>query len=339
MEGAKEGSGFLHEAMLVPNITSSPIYIYGVINRLCIYMELRHLRYFVAVAEELNFTRAAARLHIGQPPLSQQIQGLEEELGVRLFERSKRRVALTEVGRRFLANAYRILEDTDQAVDCARRAARGEIGELRIGFTSSMPFTSLLPGLIRQYRRARPDVTLTLREMFTPDQYAALADEEIDLGFVRYTGLAIPPGIEVREIRHDPLRLVINAGHPLAGQAVLSLADVREEGFVTYPRRAGTGLTALLHQLCRAAGFEPRIVQEAAEATTQIGLAAAGLGIALLPSPLECVRIEGVRYVPLSDPGAYLSLGVAIRRGDASPLIGEFLARLNEEIQPRSLRR
>lgn len=291
-------------------------------------MELRHLRYFIAVAEELNFTRAASRLHIGQPPLSQQIQGLEEELGVRLFERSKRRVELTEAGRRFLAKAYGILDETDQAIDCARRAARGEIGELRIGFTSSVPFTSLLPDLIRQYRQQRPEVTLTLREMFTSDQYAALEDKRIDLGFVRYTGIAIPPGIDVREVRHDPLRLVINAGHPLADRPAVSLAEVRDEGFITYPRGVGTGLTTLLRQLCQAAGFEPRIVQEAVEATTQIGLVAAGLGVALLPSPLECVRIEGVRYLALQDAGAYLSLGVATRRGDASPLVGQFLARL-----------
>lgn len=291
-------------------------------------MELRHLRYFIAVAEELNFTRAAARLHIGQPPLSQQIKALEEELGVRLFERSKRRVALTEAGERFLAGAYRLLADAEQAVEGARRAARGESGELRVAFTSSVPFTALLPGLIRAYRQRRPDVTLTLREMFTSDQYVALEAGEVDLGFVRYSGLPAPPGIAVREIRHDPLRLVIHAGHPLAEREMVALADLRGEGFITYPRGAGTGLTALLRQLCLAAGFEPRIVQEAGEATTQIGLVAAGLGVALLPSPLECVRIEGVRYLPVADRGAYLSLGVAVRRGESSPRVAEFLAAL-----------
>lgn len=291
-------------------------------------MELRHLRYFVAVAEELNFTRAAARLHIGQPPLSQQIKALEEELGVRLFERSKRRVALTEAGERFLTGAWRLLADAEMAVEGARRAARGEVGELRVAFTSSLPFTSLLPGLIRSYRQRRPDVTLTLREMFTSEQYAALEAGEIDLGFVRYSGLPTPPGVTVRAIRHDPLRLVINAGHPLAARDCVSLADMADEGFITYPRSVGTGLTALLRQLCLAAGFEPRIVQEAGEATTQIGLVAAGLGVALLPSPLECVRIEGVRYLPLSDPEAYLSLGAAMRRGNASPRVAEFLAEL-----------
>lgn len=292
-------------------------------------MELRHLRYFVAVAEELNFTRAAARLHIGQPPLSQQIQSLEEELGVTLFERSKRRVALTEAGRCFLEGAYGILGGTERAVDAARRAARGEVGELRIAFTSSVPFTALLPNLIQRYRQSRPEVTLRLQEMFTADQYGALEAARIDLGFLRYTGLAIPPGVAVRELRSDPLRLVINAGHPLAEREAVSLAEVAGEGFITYPRGVGTGLADLLRRLGQAAGFEPRIVQEAGEATTQIGLVAAGLGVALLPSPLECVRIEGVRYLPLTDAGAFLSLGVATRRGEPSPLVAEFLAHLD----------
>lgn len=315
--------------MLALRKTTSPIYITGTINSLCVYMDLRHLRYFVAVAEELNFTRAAERLHIGQPPLSQQIQALEAELGVQLFERTKRRVALTPAGERFLERARRILGDTAQAIDEVRRIAGGELGELRIGFTSSLPFTALLPNLVRRYRAQRPEVTLILREMFTSDQYVALEKDELDVGFVRYTGLATPTGVTVREIHHDPLRLVINAAHPLASQPALSLADVREEDFITYPPGTGTGLTALLGQLCLAAGFAPRIVQTAGEATTQIGLVAAGLGVALLPSPLECVRIEGVRYMPVTDPGAHLSLGIAVHDKHGKAVITEFLANLD----------
>ncbi|MBS0348819.1 MAG: LysR family transcriptional regulator [Proteobacteria bacterium] len=291
-------------------------------------MELRHLRYFVAVAEELNFTRAAERLHIGQPPLSQQIQALEEELGAQLFERTKRRVALTPAGQRFLEHARRVLEQAGRAVNDVRRVARGEVGELKIGFTSSLPFTAVLPNVVRRYREQRPDVTLNLREMFTPDQYVAIEAGELDLGFVRYTGLETPAGLDVREIHNDPLRLVINAAHPLASRPMLSLADLHGEGFITYPITVGTGLTILLRELCLKAGFEPRIVQIAGEATTQIGLVAAGLGVALLPAPLECVRIEGVRYLPVSDAGAYLSLGVATRKGDRNPLVEQFLSNL-----------
>lgn len=291
-------------------------------------MELRHLRYFVAVAEELHFSRAAERLHIGQPPLSQQIQALESELGVLLFERSKRRVALTEAGKRFLTSARQILAETEYAAEQARRAARGEVGELRIGFTSSLPFTSVLPGVIHDYRQHYPQVTLTLREMFTTDQFGALLAGRLDIGFVRYDGLETPDGVLLRELRRDPLRAVLNARHPLAGAASLSLADLRNEGFVMYPQDAGSGLNPLIRRLCRSAGFEPKVVQEAREATTQIGLVAAGVGMAVLPSPLECVRMEGVRYVPLMDDGAHLSLGVAIRSGPAPALVEGFLAEL-----------
>ena len=293
-------------------------------------MELRHLRYFVVVAEELNFTRAAERLHIAQPPLSQQIRALEEQLGVALFERSKRRVALTDAGERYLLHVRRILAEVEQAADDARRAARGEVGERRVGCTSSLPFTSLLPGLISDYRRHYPQVHLTLREMFTAHQFAALREDRLDVGFVRFHGQENPPDLQLREIHRDPLRLVINARHPLASQPRASLEQLRDESFIIYPEGAGTGLNVQVRQLCLAAGFEPRIVQEAREATTQIGLVAAGLGVAVLPSPLECVQMKGVRYVPLDDEGAYLSLGLATRPGVPSPLLAGFLERLRE---------
>lgn len=291
-------------------------------------MELRHLRYFVAVAEELHFTRAAERLHIGQPPLSQQIQALEAELGVLLFIRSKRRVALTDAGQRFLVSARRILADTEAAAEQARRAARGEVGELRIGFTSSLPFTTLLPGVLNDYRRRHSHVTLTLREMFTAEQFKALASRRLDIGFVRHTNVTAPPELTVREIRRDPLRLVINQHHPLAGEETLSFAQLRDESFISYPHDAGTGLSVMLRQLGMTVGFEPKVVQEAREATTQIGLVAAGLGMAVLPSPLECVHIGGVRYVPLLDAEAYLSLAVATRTEPPSAPLASFLALL-----------
>ncbi len=288
-------------------------------------MELRHLRYFIAVAEELNFTRAATRLHIGQPPLSMQIRDLEEEIGVRLFERGPRRVALSTAGERFLLHARRILDGVEEAVAEARRAARGELGELRVGFTSSLPFTDLLPDALNAYRRRFPQVRLQLREMFTPEQFQALVSGELDVGFVRLQAGTPPAGIVLREVARNPLRLVVNAAHRLAGAAQVHLAELAGEDFISFPADVGTDLPGVLRALCRQAGFEPRIVQTAREATTQIGLVAAGLGVAVLPAPLESVRIARVRYLALAEPEAQFRLALAIREGELVPTLGGFL--------------
>jgi len=293
-------------------------------------MELRHLRYFVAVAEELNFRRAAERLHIGQPPLSIQIRALEEDIGARLFERSKRRVALTEAGSRFLRRAREILAAAGEAADEARRAARGEIGSLRVGFTSSLPYTSTLPDVLHAYRRRYPDVELQLKEMFTTDQLVAIAAGTLDVGLVRYVGGEVPAGVVLRPIGSDPLCLVVNAAHPLAARPSLRFSDLAGEGFISFPAGVGTGLPDILRRLCQQAGFEPRIVQTAREATTQVGLVGAGLGMALLPAPLACIRLPRVRYVPVADDGAEFGLSVALPAGEPAPLPAGFLQVLDD---------
>ncbi|MFM9434808.1 DNA-binding transcriptional LysR family regulator [Janthinobacterium sp. CG_23.3] len=293
-------------------------------------MELRHLRYFVAVAEELHFTRAAERLHIGQPPLSQQIQALEAELGAQLFERSKRWVRLTEAGRLFLVDARRILALADEAAVTARRAQRGEAGELRIGFTFSTPFTPLFASVINGYRQRFPLVRLTLHEMATLPQIEAIGQRTLDLGFVRPPEAAIPDGVTLSVLRQDPLLLVLPSGHALAGQAEIAIKDLAGQAFVMYPKDAGTGIYPQIFRLCRAAGFVPHIAQEAGEASTIIGLVAAGCGISVLPASFDRIRMDGVCYRPIADPAATTSLLLARRRGPSTPLIDAFVALAGE---------
>ncbi|MBP4048300.1 LysR family transcriptional regulator [Chromobacterium violaceum] len=289
-------------------------------------MELRHLRYFLAVAEELHFTRAAERLHIGQPPLSQQIQALEAELGAPLFRRHQRKVELTAAGQQLLPRARQILADSAAAAAAVRRAADGETGELRIGFTSSLPLTPILHHSLQHYRQAYPEVRLTLSEMFTAGQFDALERRQLDLGFVRFNGPTPSPLIRVEELHRDRLLAVVPSAHPLAERKTLPLKLLAGEPLIGYPRESGSGLSDVVRQLALQNGLELKMVQEAGEAITQIGLVAAGVGIAILPSPLECVQIPAVRYVPLSDDGAYLSMGIAARRDDDSPLVANFLA-------------
>ena len=290
-------------------------------------MELRHLRYFVAVAEELHFTRAALRLNIAQPPLSQQIRALEGELGVQLFLRTRRSVALTDAGHALLVRAREMLAATQSLPGELQRVARGEVGLLRIGFSSTLPLTKLLRDVVADHRRTHPDVALNLREMHSQQQFDGLLRGELDVGLVRYNESA-PEGIRLVVLRRDPLRLVVPASHRFARRKSVAIAECRDEPFIGFPGDAGTGTGPLLKRLAAQAGFEPRIAQEAREATTQIGPVAAGLGIAVLPAPLEAVRIEGVHYVSLEDAGALLVMSVATRADEASERVSQFVRRV-----------
>jgi DNA-binding transcriptional LysR family regulator len=297
-------------------------------------MEFRHLRYFVAVAEELSFTRAAERLHIAQPPLSMQIRALEEELGTPLLHRTRRKVTLTSAGQGFLLRARQILADAERACEEVASVARGERGRLRVGFTSSLPYSAVFSDLLRRYRATYPGVHLQLREAFSTEQFDALRDDALDVGLVRLPASHAPEGIRVREFGSDPVRIVMPTDHPLAGAPDVAMAQLSEENFVTFPFGAGTGLPTLLGQLARAAGFEPRVVQVATEATTQIGLVAAGVGLALLPAQLEHVRLPRVCYKPLRDAYTGFPLSVATADGPQEPVVSGFLAVLDEVTRP-----
>ncbi|MFF7707598.1 LysR substrate-binding domain-containing protein [Pseudomonas sp. NPDC007930] len=287
-------------------------------------MELRHFRYFVAVAEALHFGRAAQQLGISQPPLSQQIQALEAQLGVRLFNRTNRRVELSEAGRLFLDEARQVLAQVDKAADVARRAQAGELGELKVGFTSSAPFSSTIPQAIHQFRRAFPAVQLTLLEMSSHEVVAQTAAGHVDVGLTR--PVPLPDNVEMRELFREPLVAVLPAGHPLAeiSSAGIPLAALADEPFVFFPRNYGSSVYAQLLQLSRNAGFSPRFAQEASEAMTIIGLVSAGLGVSVLPASFHWMRIGGVVYRRLLDEGAQTAIWLVQRKGVNAEMVSAF---------------
>ncbi|MGB3127294.1 MAG: LysR substrate-binding domain-containing protein [Pseudomonas sp.] len=294
-------------------------------------MELRHLRYFIAVAEELHFGRAAQVLGISQPPLSQQIQALEREVGARLFERTNRRVELSEAGRLFLQEARLVLAQVDKAADVARRAQLGELGELKIGFTSSAPFNSSIPQAIFAFRQAFPAVHLNLQEMSSTEVAESLVDESIQVGLMR--PLPLPDSLSVIELMREPLVAVLNAGHPLVegSERGLHLAQLADEPFVFFPRTYGSGLYAQLLSLARDAGFSPHFAQEAGEAMTIIGLVAAGLGVSVLPASYQRIRIDGVVYRTLLDQEAVTAVWLVQRKGTQTPMAKAFVELLTRK--------
>ncbi|MEP6899770.1 MAG: LysR family transcriptional regulator [Rhodanobacter sp.] len=294
--------------------------------------DFRQLRYFVAVAEELSFTRAALRLHLSQPPLSQQIQALEQDLGVRLLERTKRRVALTEPGRVFLEQARQILAKADEARSQVMAAAAGHSGQLRLAYTVSVSFHPALPQALLRYRQIAPNVRLHLSEMNTEPQYAALLAGQIDIGFVRDepTHLQDARNLRLSVIDREPLLLALPSGHPLAGRSSLRLREVAGDAFVSQPRELASTLYDRLVRLATEVGFQPTISQHAQQINGLLALVAAGLGLALVPASMRAARLAGVSYVALEDSDAYLLLAVASRNDDHSPALQQFLSTVAE---------
>jgi len=308
-------------------------------------VELRHLRYFVAVAEELSFTRAAERLHIAQPPLSTQIRNLEAALGVALFDRSRRQVALTDAGELLLEESRRLLTQIEQALSATRTAGEGEAGRLTIGFIPSAS-TSTLPGHLRAFRKRHPGVELFLREL-PPDELAA----QLHAGALDLCFLYLPfddPRLEQVVVAREPLVAALPEDHRLAGDgrpcsraaggggdaarggdAALRLADLRDEPFVLPARHHMPGLHARVLAACRRAGFEPEPVQrDVWLLQTVLGLVAAGVGVALVPQSVRGLFSTGVAFRPLRDAGDPVELGAVWRADDASPTLRNFVALL-----------
>ena len=288
-------------------------------------MELRHIRYFIAVAEECHFGRAAERLHIAQPPLSQQIKQLEAELGVQLLVRSTRRVELTPAGERYLERARAVVAAVDEAAREATRVAAGEVGRVSLGFVGSTTY-ELLPRLARVLREDFPLIELDLHgEMLTPDQVAALRAGTLDLAFLRPP--VRDPDLRLKVLRREPLVAVLPETHALAHLGAVPLAELRAEPFITYPSQHRSVTFDAVFDACLAAGFEPDVRQEVAETSTLVSFVAAGVGVALVPQSVQHLRITGAVYRPLEGEPATIDLAVAKRAREDSPLITRILAR------------
>ena len=290
-------------------------------------MELRHLRYFVAVAEEGHITRAAERLGIQQPPLSQQIQALERELDAQLFRRKPRGVELTPAGRALYDEARAILARVDEAVAATKRAAQGEAGRIGIGFTSSASFHPFVPRTIRAFREAQPLVALALEESGTTELVAALRAQAIDAAFVR-SPVGESDDLFVRPLFDEKMVAALPSGHRLSGAGDdLPLAALADETFILYRRPVGPGLHDAIIAACDRAGFSPKIGQEAPRMLSTLSLVAAGLGVTVVPASMSRLEAEGVVYRPI-DPSAQLTapLNLAYRRDEISAAVRRFVA-------------
>jgi DNA-binding transcriptional LysR family regulator len=295
-------------------------------------MEIRRLRYFVVLAQELSFTRAAERLHIAQPPLSMQIRALEQEVGARLFDRDRRSVFLTQAGKHLLARARDILAAVEAAKAEVRCAALGEVGLLHLGYASSAMFTSSLTSAIKQFQIGFPQVVLTLHEMTSLDQLNGLHYRSLDAGILRKLDVPIPEGIRVEEWYRAPLVAALANDHPLAKKRAIGIGDLRDQPLIMYPRESGIGLYWQVLHLCTTAGFQPRVVREVQALTTIIGLVDAGVGVAIVPADTRSIQLEGVAYIPLRDKGAFSVLYLAFREADRNPHLGGLLAQLREHV-------
>lgn len=288
-------------------------------------MDISRLRSFVALADRLHFGETARLLHMSQPALSKQIRLLEDEIGAQLFDRDRRGVRLTSVGRVLAEEARALVLRADAALDRARRAARGEIGRLSIGFGFST--LTLVPRVVSRFRGLYPDVEISLRDMSTADQLEALRAGRLDVGFVR---LPAGDGLKSLSVLEERLVLVLPSGHPRAATA--RVEDVRDEPFVQTPRQLSPSLHDHLLALCASHGFQPKVIQEASEFPTILALVAAGLGVAFVPESALRTRFEGVVTRRVGGRAARWRVGAAWREGCGEPLRDAFLDALRQEM-------
>jgi len=288
-------------------------------------IDLRLLRYFIAVAEEGHLTRAAQRVGIQQPPLSQQIRLLERELGVTLFHRLPRGMELTESGTALLADARALLAQLDATVAGVRRIAQGKMGRIAVGFTESASLHPFVPSVLRAFRAVAPDVALTVEETNTTALVESLRAKQLDVAFVR-SPVGDASGVVMETVLEEDMVAVLPAAHRLAAdqdRQCIALAELAEESFIMTRRPSGPGLYDTIIAACRAAGFSPQVGQESRKNLSTISLVAAGLGVAVIPASMTHVNAEGIRYLMLTDaPTLRAPLHLAYREGETSGAVG-----------------
>lgn len=287
--------------------------------------ELRHLRYFIAVVEERNFERAAAKLGIAQPGLSQQIIGLEAIVGLPLLDRSKRSVHLTPTGNTLFEDAVKIVAQADATLAQLKRLGRGETGRISIGYVASAAYSGILTESLASFRRGLPDIELNLVELEMRTQMEKIKLGELDFGYIR-TPAVIPSELNSTTVLREPLVAALSVGHPLASKASVRLADLAADLFITPRQPADIGFHANTLDACGEAGFKPRINSNGRDFTTIASMIAVGIGIALVPKSMDCFRLPGVRYVSLIDNDVTTDLAVVHRKNESNPAVKAYIA-------------
>lgn len=293
-------------------------------------MELRQLRYFVGVAERESFTRASEDLLIAQPALSAQVAKLEEELGVALFERVGRRVRLTQSGKLVLEQAKRALAASDDVAQAARFGARGLVGRLAIGYIRAFPFREMTR-VLRAFRRRRPGVALDLRELSTSAQLAAVRSGELDCGFIRIPDGFSDDDLTTLVIVSNPPVIVVPAGHRFAKRRSIRLQELAREDWIVISRAAGEAFYDTIIASCAAAGFAPRITQEAGDGRIVLGFVAAGLGVSIVMAAARDLGVRGVHYIPLTPSAPTFRFGIVLRRDGRSAALSALLAEVQAD--------
>ncbi|MFB4357975.1 LysR family transcriptional regulator [Pantoea sp. BS_4] len=287
-------------------------------------MELRHIRYFLAVAEERHFTRAATRMGIAQPPLSQQIKDLENELGAILFRRMPYGAELTEAGEAFLSVVKDIPGIAERATRAAQRAVRGELGLLRVGFTASAAFNSLVPSAIRAFRRTYPEVRLQLEEGNTTRLVDGLSEGSLDAVFLR-PGFTGSDRFQLHLLSEESMVLVLPENHPAASKTSIALSALHDNDFLLFPREIGPTLYDSVIEACRKSGFEPNIAQLVPQIASVINLVAAEMGVSVVPASMAQVKVKGVVFRKIDNEAPVAKLALAFRRADTSPVLRNFV--------------